>query len=125
MRKNACKIKHNPRAMQADTPSEALCVLFVTIDDANAAAFARAAVEKRLVACANLVSGARSVYWWDGKVCEDTEVLVWMETRREGVEARIAALAELHPYDTPKIIALPPSAVHPPYQRWCMTETQR
>ena len=111
--------------MQDDTRPEAICVLFVTIDEPSAAAFARAAVEKRLVACANLVPGARSVYWWDGKVCEDEEVLVWMETRADDVDARIAALAALHPYDTPKIIALPPSAVHPAYQRWCVTETQR
>lgn len=109
--------------MHPDTPPEAICVLFVTIDADNAAAFARAAVETRLVACANLVSGGRSVYWWDGKVCEDEEVLVWMETRGDGVDKCIAALAELHPYDTPKIIALPPSAVHPAYQRWCLAET--
>ncbi len=109
--------------MQADTPTTALCVLFTTIDAGSAAAFARAAVETRLAACANLVSGARSIYWWDGAVCEEEEVLVWMETRGADVDERIAALAELHPYDTPKIVALPPAAVHPPYQRWCVAET--
>ncbi|MCR9161255.1 MAG: divalent-cation tolerance protein CutA [Nannocystaceae bacterium] len=110
--------------MRSDTAPDALCVLFVTIDAAHAAAFARSAVQTRLVACANLLPGARSVYWWQGELCEDDEVLVWMETRAQDVERRIAALAELHPYDTPKIIALPPSAVHPAYRRWCLTETE-
>ena len=111
--------------MLAHDSSEALCVLFVTIDAEHAEAFARAAVQQRLVACANLVPGARSIYWWQGEVCEDPEVLVWMETRADDVQARIAALAALHPYDTPKIIALPPSAVHPPYAAWCIAETTR
>lgn len=109
--------------MPPATPSEALVVLFVTIDEEHADAFARAAVEQRLVACVNLVPGARSIYRWKGKLCEDREVLLWMESREAGADARIEALAALHPYDTPKIIALPPSAVHEPYRAWCIGET--
>jgi periplasmic divalent cation tolerance protein len=106
-----------------DAPSEALVVLFVSIDDEHADAFARAAVEQRLVACVNIVPGARSIYRWQGEVCEDREVVLWMETRASGVEARIEVLAALHPYDTPKIIALAPCAVHEPYRAWCAAQT--
>lgn len=109
--------------MPTAPPLEALVVLFVSIDEQHADAFAREAVRTRIVACANLVPGARSVYWWEGKVCEDREVLVWMETRADGVEARIEALASLHPFDTPKILALPPCAVHEPYRAWCIAQT--
>lgn len=109
--------------MPSDDPPDALCVLFATIDLEHAEAFARSAVQERLVACANLVTGAKSIYWWEGEICEDTEVLVWMETRSDDVEARIAALAALHPYDTPKIIALHPEAVFGPYARWCAGQT--
>ena len=109
--------------MPAQAPSEALLVFFVTIDEEHADAFARAAVEQRLVACVNLVPGARSIYRWKGQVCDDREVLLWMEARADGVQSRIAALAALHPYDTPKIIALAPSAVHEPYRAWCIAQT--
>lgn len=109
--------------MPPNAPSEALVVFFVTIDEQHADAFARAAVEQRLVACVNLVPGARSIYRWKGQVCEDREVLLWMEAPAEGVKARIEALAALHPYDTPKIIALPPCAVHEPYRDWCVAQT--
>lgn len=112
----------SPR-MPVDASSEAIVVLFVTIDEEHADAFARAAVEQRLVACVNLMPGARSIYRWKGALCEDREVLLWMETRASGVESRIEALAALHPYDTPKIIALPPCAVHEPYRAWCTAET--
>ncbi len=123
MRRNACKIKHNPGCMQAETSREAICVLFVTIDEANAETFARGACQRRLVACANMLPGARSIYWWDGALCDEREVLLWMEAPAQGVQERIEALAALHPYDTPKIIALPPSAVHEPYRVWCLNQT--
>lgn len=109
--------------MSADVSPE-LCVLFVTIDEASADAFARAALQARLVACANMLPGARSLYWWKGELCEDREVLIWMETRADNVQGCIAALAALHPYDTPKIIALPPRAVHPPFAAWCAEQTE-
>ncbi len=110
---------HNAGCMTLPDAPEPLCVLFVTIDEAHADAFARAACERRLVACANLVPGVRSIYWWNGELCEDREVAIWMETTAHDAPERIAALAALHPYDTPKIIALPPSAVHEPYRQWC------
>lgn len=104
-------------------PPEPLLVLFVSIDEKHADGFARAAVDRRLVACVNLVPGARSIYRWEGKVCEEQEVLMWMETPAAGIEARIAALTALHPYDTPKLLALPASAVHEPYRAWCVAQT--
>ncbi len=109
--------------MPTFTRPEALVVLFVTIDEEHADAFARAAVEQRLVACVNLMPGARSIYRWEGEVCEEREVVLWMEARAAGLEARIEALAALHPYDTPKIIALPPSGVLEPYRAWCVAQT--
>ncbi|MBV1858456.1 MAG: divalent-cation tolerance protein CutA [Nannocystaceae bacterium] len=109
--------------MPVPASSEALVVLFVTIDEAHADTFARTAVEQRLVACVNLVPGARSIYRWKGEVCEDHEVLLWMETREAGAKTCIEALAALHPYDTPKIIALPACAVHEPYRAWCIAHS--
>ncbi|MEM6290315.1 MAG: divalent-cation tolerance protein CutA [Myxococcota bacterium] len=110
---------------EAPPPTEPVCVLFATIDAEHADAFARAACEKRLVACVNMLPGARSLYWWKSELCEDAEVVLWMETRARDVEACIASLAALHPYDTPKIIALSPGAVWPPYQRWCVEQVTR
>ena len=105
--------------MHADNASGGIRVIFVTIDAGHAADFARTAVERGLVACANLMSGARSIYRWKGEICEETETLIWMEAREEGLEQRLAALAALHPYETPKVIALRPDAVLEPFRLWC------
>src|SRR5262249_32748583 len=80
----------------------------VTMPDFKTArSLAKAALESRLAACANLLPGIESHYWWKGKRAKDTEVLVIFKTttqRLAGFEKLI--LAE-HPYDTPEFIVLP------------------
>jgi periplasmic divalent cation tolerance protein len=98
--------------------------LFVTIPPEQADAFAEAICSERLVACVNIVPGVRSCYWWQGELCRDEECVLLMETAADRVDAAIQRIAELHPYDTPKIVALAPAAVHEPYARWCVAETR-
>jgi uncharacterized protein involved in tolerance to divalent cations len=38
-------------------------------------------VSSRLAACVNIVPGLTSVYWWDGKVNRDSELLLVVKTR--------------------------------------------
>ena len=74
--------------------------------------------EEGLAACVNRVAGVRSTYRWDGKLCDDAEVLLLiktLETRFEALEARIRAL---HPYEVPEIIALPVVAGSTGYLDW-------
>ena len=107
----------------ASAPGQDICVLFSTIDAARADDFARRACEARLVSCVNAVPGARSTYWWDGRICQESEVLLWMEAPAHDVAARIAALSELHPYETPKVLALDVREAHEAYQAWCIAQT--
>jgi len=56
-------------------------VVLVTTPDADTAArLARTLVEERLAACGNLVPGVRSIYRWEGKVCDEAEVLLILKT---------------------------------------------
>lgn len=65
----------------------------------------------------------RSTYWWEGELCEEREVVLWMEAPAHDVQTRIDALVDLHPYDTPKIVALPVAAAAPGFATWCLAET--
>jgi periplasmic divalent cation tolerance protein len=67
---------------------------------------ARAVVEARLAACVNVVQGARSVYVWEGRICEDEESVLLMKTTDAGVAALASRVKELHPYDVPEIVSL-------------------
>ncbi len=98
--------------------TDSLVVLITAPSQEKAAELGRAVVEERLAACASLVPGIRSIYRWEGKVCEDAEVLLIVKTRRERFERLEARVKALHPYSVPEIIALPIEAGHAPYLKW-------
>jgi periplasmic divalent cation tolerance protein len=99
-------------------------VLFVTIAPEKADAFAQTLCRERIVACVNVVPGVRSHYWWQGELNHDDECVLLMETAADRLEAAIERIAALHPYDTPKIVALQPDAVNAGYAKWCVSETR-
>ncbi len=84
---------------------------------------ARHLVEHRLAACVNILPGVRSVYRWQGELCEDEETTLLIKTRQERLEALQEALVEIHPYDVPEIIALPIKEGHAPYLQWVIEQT--
>ena len=84
----------------------------------DAAPLARDLVERRLVACVNVVEGIRSIYRWQGKVEDEGEKLLIMKTVEERVPELREALLSRHPYDVPEFIVLPIDAVEGPYRDW-------
>lgn len=91
----------------------------------DAARIARALVEKRLAACAQIVGPITSTYWWQGKIETAEEWLCLAKARKEDYRKIERAIKELHPYQTPEIIALPIDAGSTEYLRWVGEETKR
>ncbi len=79
---------------------------------------ARAVVEANLAACANLLPGIESHYRWQGRLEKSSEVLLLIKTSKPRLPALESRIAELHPYDTPEIIALPLHAGSARYLAW-------
>jgi periplasmic divalent cation tolerance protein len=98
--------------------TEVLIVFSTFANEADAARVARVLVEERLVACAQLVPGARSIYRWQDEVREDAEVVVLMKTRKQDWTALLSRLHELHPYETPECVAVRVAAGAPKYMAW-------
>lgn len=98
-------------------------LLFVTIPATAADDFVKALCQERMIACGNVLSGARSHYWWDGEVQSDDEAIVLMETATARTAAAMKRIVELHPYDVPKVIALDPAGVLAAYAQWVAAET--
>ncbi len=84
---------------------------------------ARALVEERLAACVNLVPDLTSVYRWQGEIVEDGEILLIVKTTEARLEALMARVPELHPYEVPEILALEVEDGHPPYLAWLKEST--
>ena len=103
--------------------TDEIVVIFCTIPVAESEAMARALVERRLVACVNIVP-VHSCYRWNGEFCSEPEHLLIAKTKESMKTEVIAAIRQLHSYDVPEIIALPVTAGYAPYLAWVHAETK-
>ena len=85
---------------------------------------AKALVGEGLAACANLLPGVTSVFRWEGKMEEVSEVLLLLKTRADLLPAIEKRLDDLHPYDVPACVSLAPDRVAAPYLAWLESMTQ-
>ncbi len=81
-------------------------------------------VEERLVACANVIDGVHSFYWWEGKVQEDNEVVLIAKTRADLVPDVVARVKAVHSYECPCVLALPVDDGNPQFLDWIAQETR-
>lgn len=102
-----------------------VCLVLCTApDEASAERVVRPLLEERLIACANLLPRARSLYWWRGQVEEASEVVLLMKTAADRVEALRQRLPQLHPYDVPELLMVPVEGGLEPYLAWVVSETR-
>ena len=100
-------------------------VLVTCANAAEAGRIARASVEARLAACANILPGSvTSIYRWKDKVETAKERLLLMKTSRKRLPKLEALVGRLHSYDVPEFIALPVAAGSRKYLSW-MEESLR
>ena len=98
--------------------------VYITTESLDEAlAIGKALVEERLAACANVLEGVHSIYWWQGAVQEDREALLILKTRAALVDRLIERVKALHSYDCPCVVALPIEAGNPDYLAWVEKET--
>jgi periplasmic divalent cation tolerance protein len=89
-------------------PAKDFFVVLVTAPDMKTArALAKAALQSRLIACANLVPKIESHYWWQGKIESGNEVLMILKTTRKRLTALEKLFLSKHPYDTAEFLVLP------------------
>lgn len=94
-------------------------IVLVTAPDLETARMlATTALEARLAACANLVPGIESHYWWQGKLDTSAEILILFKTLKSQLTALEKLILAKHPYDTPEILALPVGAGTGKYLDW-------
>ena len=67
----------------------------------------RGLVEERLAFCVNALPAVKSTYYWEGKLCEDEEILLIIKTRSSKFAALETWVRKNHSYDVPEVIALP------------------
>ena len=103
---------------------EDFAVVLVTAPDMDLARrLAKAALEAKLAACANIVPAVESHYWWKVKLESSDEVLLIFRTRQQLLPKLERAVREIHPYDTPEFVALPLTTGSRKYLAWLSDNT--
>src|SRR5205823_10444077 len=103
--------------------TDAVVVLTTLASTEEAAKFVRALLDRRLVACGTILPAARSLYRWEDKLADETEVVVMLKTRSGAIHGLEKAFKELHPYKVPELLAVPVTGGLERYLGWINSET--
>lgn len=100
-------------------PAKNFSIVLVTAPDMKTARrLARAALQAKLIACANLIPKVESHYWWQGKLERGGEVLMILKATRATLSGLEKLILARHPYDTAEFIVLPVSQGSERYLAW-------
>ncbi|NJL26376.1 MAG: divalent-cation tolerance protein CutA [Thermoanaerobaculia bacterium] len=83
----------------------AIVVVTTVGDEEQGNLIARELIARRHAACVNMVSGVKSFYRWQGKICRDGEYMLIIKTMDHEYPAVAEAIRELHSYELPEILA--------------------
>lgn len=75
-------------------------------------------LNQRLIACVNIVGPVSSLFWWKGKISQESEFLVLMKTREVLFEELTTIVKQMHNYEVPEVIAVPIAKGEHFYLEW-------
>jgi len=93
-------------------------ILCTTDSQDSAKQLARSLVEKKLVACVNIVPNMTSIYAWQGELHEDQEWLLLIKSTTERFSEIKDTVSTIHPYDSPELISFNIADGLPDYLKW-------
>ena len=101
----------------------ALIVFTSAPDRAVAEKIAHALIERKLAACVNILAGCASIYRWQGKIENTSEIPLLIKTRAAIYDEVEALVKSLHPYELPEIVAVSVERGLPDYLDWVNAAT--
>ncbi len=75
-------------------------------------------IENQLAACVNILNNVKSIYYWDGKIVEDEECLLFIKTTDLQLNELKEFIKRNHPYDVPEIVTINHLDVNTKYYNW-------
>ncbi len=110
--------------MTNDQSAELLIIVtsFASFEDAKK--MAHQLIEGHLAACVQIQEGVHSIYRWEGKICEASEVLLSAKTVADKWVDVSNFIKRYHPYDLPEVIAYTPEKYEALYGKWVESEVK-
>src|SRR3990172_4452273 len=94
-------------------------LILTTVDTPELAqGIASALVGEGLAACVNIIPQLRSIYRWEGRICDEAELLLLIKTMDGQFESVRRRIRDMHSYKVPEVIALPITAGDRDYLDW-------
>ena len=81
-------------------------------------------MKHKLAACVSMIENVKSIFAWDGEICEEKEILLMIKTRRANYGKVKLVVEDIHSYSVPEIIALPIVDCSEDYLKWLVKETE-
>jgi periplasmic divalent cation tolerance protein len=100
-------------------------LIYITAKDLKEAKkIGKELVKERLAACVNILDKINSLYWWEGKIQEDSEALIIAKTKEALVPLLIEKVKALHSYACPCVVALPIQNGNKEFIDWVVSQTR-
>ena len=96
----------------------ALLMISTTGSEKEAHRLARSLVEERLAACANVIPGVRSFFFWEGRLCQEKEALILIKTMNSRARKIVEKIKKIHSYEVPEIIFFRVDRGEKNYLKW-------
>lgn len=94
-------------------------IIFITASTrAEANRIAKVLLKEKVIACANIISGVNSLFWWKGKLDSASENLLIIKTKTSRMEEVVRLVKENHSYQVPEIISTPIISGNMDYLKW-------
>lgn len=103
---------------------EQILVYMTAPDHESARRIGKAVLERRLAACANILPQVESMYWWEGAIQSESEVVVLAKTVLALFEPLKTCVLGLHPYEVPCVVAVRLDHGHEPFLTWIDEQTR-
>jgi periplasmic divalent cation tolerance protein len=102
----------------------AVVFAYVSVPDRDAAErIATELLEQRLIACANIFDKMTSIYRWEGRIAQDSEVALILKTQQQHVAELTERIRTIHAYACPCVAVWPITAGNTEFLRWIESET--
>ncbi len=101
-----------------------LLILCTTDSLESAQKISTALLEAHEAACVNIISGVRSMYRWEGRICDEVEFVLLIKSSTEKFEEVRRRIRQLHTYQVPEIIGLSITAGDSEYLSWLRSSLQ-
>ena len=90
----------------------------------SAERISEALLKEKLVACANIILGIKSKYWWKGKIEKRPEAFAILKIKTKSYKNVETLIKKLHPYEVPEILLIKVSKGNKNYLNWISSVTR-